>query len=52
MPDETLEVVAIDWASGPMFLLYFSDDTFANVSARDLAVLFPHRSKLPDPDYD
>jgi hypothetical protein len=47
MDQEELEVVEIDCYSGKSFLVHFSDNTYATVSARELATCFPERSRIP-----
>jgi hypothetical protein len=48
MQAQHLEVVSIDCLSGRAFLLYFSDGTYTEVSAQELADCFPERRRLPD----
>jgi hypothetical protein len=50
MGSRELEVVGFDSYGGKDFVIYFSDDTFATVTAAALAKCFPDRIPLPPPD--
>jgi hypothetical protein len=47
MSADKLEVVAIDVYSGRVFILYFSDETYVEISGEDLADHFSRRSPIP-----
>jgi len=46
MDDKLIEAVSFDCHSGHEFVLYFSDDTYAAISAAGLASRFPDRQPL------
>jgi hypothetical protein len=45
-----LEVVSVDCYAGDAFVLYFSDNTYTSITARDLAERFPDRLEIPKDD--
>jgi hypothetical protein len=52
MDPKQIEVVGVDSYSGHNFIVYFSDDTFATVTAEKLAECFPDREQVPPPEED
>jgi hypothetical protein len=45
-----LEVVGVDFYSGREFVLYFSDETYVEISGESLAHYFPERHGIPVSD--
>jgi hypothetical protein len=52
MQPNQLEVTGFDSFSGHDFIVYFSDQTYATITAADLAACFSERMPIPDPDED
>jgi hypothetical protein len=45
MSNESLHVVSVDYLPDHLFVMYFSDGTFATVSGRELAECIPERKR-------
>jgi hypothetical protein len=50
MADKLLEVESLDCVSGHVFVIHFNDNTYATITAVQLAACVPTRLKLPKVD--
>jgi hypothetical protein len=52
MSNRSLQVVSVDYLPEHLFVMYFSDGTFATMSAQELAEYIPDRKREPEDQFE